>query len=60
LEENNKNIRDLLINGLCHDLMMLDRNIALFQAIKNNWSNRNLLSSSDLEWFVFLKDTAVQ
>ncbi len=60
LEGNNKNIRDLLINGLCNDLMMLDRNIALFQAIKNKWSNRNLLSSSDLGWFIFLKDSAVQ
>jgi hypothetical protein len=60
LENKNKNIRELLLNGLCHDLMMLNRNIELFDAIKNNWSNRNLLSSSDLEWLIFLKDTAIQ
>jgi hypothetical protein len=51
---------DLHFKGLCHDLMMLDRNLQLFNAIKNNWSQKHLLDSSDSQWLIYLKDTAVQ
>jgi hypothetical protein len=55
-----EDFKDLHLKGLCYDLMNLDRNIQLYKAIKDNWSNKSMLNTSDAEWLAYLKDTAVQ